>query len=340
MKQINTDYSKEWIEKMRAKTSLAFNESLENIQNNLNSWQNNKQDEISSNYEQFYDYQSNIVVSYLPPLERLRACNVPISELTNTPKWLNLFDNLPKSNERAQTTGEQMLKVQGIYNFAGNPGSGKTLFVSEYALTIMKYGFKDTLIYACFDSGVDIFGDRKQAKYITELMNNGKMILLRQNELDENSVDLMDTLQELWHIKGDLSNILLIIDAYGDMVDDPNSTTAGKKYLKELRPMTNAGLLAINISHNNKAGKEFSGNAEQNNKVDVLYQLRADPLRKNTSSLVYIELERSKPRYQFFQGKEIARFEIDMTKPSGDRISFLEFCDKTLEQNQKMDKKC
>lgn len=336
----NCGYDIEWIEKMRAKNELALQESSKKIQNTKSTWIPNRQNLYPNEFRQDYN-EPSVDISYLSPLERLRACNVSASELTNTPKWLNLFDNIPKANERAQSNGEQMLKVQGIYNFAGNPGSGKTLFVSEYALTIMKYGFKQTLIYACFDSGVDIFGDRKQAWYITELMNSGKMILLRQNELDENEVDLMSTLRELWHLKGDLSDILLIIDAYGDMVDDANSTTAGKKYLKELRPMTNAGLLAINISHNNKGGKEFSGNAEQNNKVDVLYQLRADSTRKNTSSSVYIELERSKPRYQFFQGKEIARFEIDMTKPSGDRVSFLEFADKTIvaEQTLKIDKK-
>lgn len=119
--------------------------------------------EIAKCYEdeQKRKQSKNVYNTPLDPLECFRVSQTPISAMYEHTMWCNIFKNV-YTDKLGNLCGEQMLNSAGFQIFAGNSSVGKSMLVSEIALTLLRLNEVREVYYFNFDASAQplLIGDK------------------------------------------------------------------------------------------------------------------------------------------------------------------------------------
>lgn len=127
-------------------------------------------------------------------LELLNKSQTPINAMYERTKWCNLWSDV-YTDKLGRLCGEQMLNEAGFQIFAGNSSLGKSMLISEIVLRLLVLGEVEVVYYFNFDASAQTFAHRGQADLIASFQRQGRFIPIRQNELEQNGVDVALTLK-------------------------------------------------------------------------------------------------------------------------------------------------
>lgn len=287
--------------------------------------------EIAKCYEdgQKRKQSKNVYNTPLDPLECFRVSQTPISAMYERTMWCNIFDGV-YTDKFGNLCGEQMLNSAGFQIFAGNSSVGKSMLVSEIALTLLRLNEAREVYYFNFDASAQTFAHRGQADLIATFQKQGRFIPMRQNELEQNDINVANTLQALIEKGCELYGVVFVIDVLSYMVSDVNKGNLINEFLSKLRALCNQCAMCIVIAHNNKLGQIFAGSAEIKNKPDNLVQISLDESLPNERDKLHLKLERTKGKEAFFHYHRFLKITIDLALPCAQRLIFRGFDDEII----------
>ena len=97
------------------------------------------------------------------------------------------------------------------------------MLVSEIALTLLRLNEVREVYYFNFDANAQTFAHRGQADLIATFQKQGRFIPMRQNELEQNGINVANTLQALIEKGCELYGVVFVIDVLSYMVSDVNN---------------------------------------------------------------------------------------------------------------------